>query len=1068
MKQKIFYLLFVLSQPLLASGQNAVLLLSGKVVRADSKTPLPDATIRIKGSSSGVTCDAGGAFVLSSRENEGTLIVSFIGFKSREITFNPDHSENLLIELNYEEHTLQEAVVSTGYQQIHKERATGSFVQVDNQLLNRRVSTDILSRLEDVTSGVIFNKGVTSSNASTQISIRGQSTINANVDPLIVVDNFPYDGNLTNINPNDVESITILKDAAAASIWGARAGNGVIIISTKRGAFNKPAQVMFNSNVTVGRKPNVFYPSQMRSSDFIDIEKKLFSQGFYDSAEQADGHAPLTPVVELLIAKRDGAIQPGEADAEIDALKKQDVRNDIEKYMYQKSVSQQYAVNINGGTPNQRYFYAAGYDRNLDNLIRNGYTRATVSGNNTWNFLNKRLEISAGFNYVESNTSQNNPGISLLNYGPYGSPVYPYAVLADAGGKPLSIVKDFRTSFIAGATQAGLLDWEYRPLEEIQLADNYTTISDTRLNSSVSYKFSKDLKADLLYQYEKSLTNGNNFQSLQSYYTRNLVNTFSYTDQGGLIAYHIPKGGILDQNTTDLYSHNFRAQLNYDHTWLKNNISAVAGYEIKAINTVGNINRLYGYDEEHATSQPVDYISQFDQYPLPGSTSQIPNIASSTGLTDHFRSYYANTAYNFDHRYTISGSARIDQSNLFGVKTNQKGVPLWSAGIGWNINNEKFYHAEWLPFLKLRATYGYNGNVAKNISAYTTAFYGFTGAPVTNLPYATIQNPPNPQLRWERIQTINLGLDFSSKNNIIDGSLEFYRKKGMDLIGTIPFAPSTGIKTFTGNTANTAGSGFDLTLNSRNLDGVVTWTTNLLLSHQTDKVTSYASTSEVSAYIGLVGYPVAGKPLYSIYSYRWAGLDPQTGNPQGYVDGKISNDYSGIIYGAKPENIIFNGSARPTIFGSLRNTIRRKNISFSANIAYRFNYYFRKNSVNYSNILSGLGGSGDYATRWMHPGDESHTYIPSLPESIDQNRDNFYLTSQVLVAKADNIRLQDITLSYDLNRLNWRKLPFSHIQVYAYGNNLVLLWKANHFGIDPDYQGGRPPRTFALGLKIDF
>jgi hypothetical protein len=411
-------------------------------------------------------------------------------------------------------------------------------------------------------------------------------------------------------------------------------------------------------------------------------------------------------------------------------------------------------------------------------------------------------------------------------------------------------------------------------------------------------------------------------------------------------------------------------------------------------------------------------------------------------------------------------SGRIDQSNLFGVKTNQKGVPLWSAGAAWNINQEKYYTSEWLPFLKLRVTYGYNGNVYKGISAYTTARYnGNNGS--TQLPYAQVINPPNPELRWEKFQMVNMGIDFGFKGDRLSGSVDFFQKKGIDLIGVSLFAPSSGISTFRGNYAGTKGKGVDLTLNSKNTNGDFTWRTNLLFSYIQDKVTGY--NVEPTGLPG-VGVPVLNRPLYGIYSYAWAGLDPLTGDPQGYLNGKLSKDYTTILSTANINNSMYNGSARPTIFGSLRNTITWKNISLSANISYRFNYYFRKQSVNYTNVLNSKIDHGDFDLRWQKQGDEKFTNVPSLPESVNSSRDNFYAGSSVLVGKADNIRLQDVRISYDLPGNSVRNLPVKHIQFFAYANNLGMIWKADKGKIDPDYANAvyAPVRTIAAGIKADF
>jgi TonB-linked SusC/RagA family outer membrane protein len=1065
MKLKPYFLIIALLVPFLAQPQ---LTIRGIVVDSANHQPLSGAAVFIKDSQVSASTGKDGRFSLPAKEARGSLVISYLSYRTSIPTYNTNREQTFLLS-SLTQH-IDEVVVSTGYQQLARERATGSFVHIDNELINRSVGPDILSRLADVTSGLIFNRNVPG--RVNDISIRGQSTLFSNAQPLIVLDNFPCDGDLNNINPNDVESVTVLKDAAAASIWGSRAGNGVIVITTKKGAYNKPLKISFNANLTVGNKPNLFYRPVMSSADYIDVEQMLFKEGFYHSAEVSPSNAPLTPVVDLLIAERDGTLSADDANAQINALKGQDVRNDLAKYIYRRSVAQQYALNLSGGTAAQKYYVSAGYDGDAGNLIRNGFQKLTVIANDTYSLIPGKLDLTTSFNLTKSVTTADNPGAG----GIYTTPamgLYPYARLADANGNPLSIVKDYRASFIAQAQEQGLLNWQYEPLADLRDADNTTKITDYRLSAALKYRILPQLSAEATYLYERGLTAGTNNQNEASYYTRNLINSFTQGNPNGTLSYPVPLGGIFDLNDQDIYSNDLRAQLNYDEDFgTKSSVSAIAGYEIRSTHTVETSFRSYGYDGSHDISSPVDYITPYAQYFYPDETAQVPFNDSGMDLADHNLSYYSNAAYTYDKRYTVSASARFDQSNLFGVKTNQKGVPLWSAGFAWNLSEEPFYKIGWLPTLRLRATYGVSGNVNKGVSAYTTAyFYNAQYSPI-NAPYAQIINPPDPELSWEQIKTWNLGIDFELAKNTLSGSLEYYQKKGTDLIGSAPVAPSTGNLTFTANDAATNGHGIDLVLNSINIRGTTwNWQTNLLYSYVTNIVSRYSGSQNVSDYLqfgyGGESLPLQGKPLYAIYSYRSAGLDPSNGNPRGYLNGVVSEDYAAIIAAATPQNIQYNGPAQPTSFGSLRNTFGWKGFSLSANISYRLGYYFRKTSVRYSTVLEGEGGSGDYALRWQTPGDEAHTQVPSLPAAIDLNRDNLYSYSNVLVGKGDNIRLQDLNFSYDIGKAKSGKLPFNHMKIYLYANNLALLWKANKFGIDPDYQTGPPPKTLALGFKMD-
>lgn len=1059
----ILYLLILL--PLLSLAQDD---LRGRVTSTAGAAPVAGVTVSVQGQRTAT--DSAGRFVLRGIADQAVIVFSHLNYGREVLAASALRQQGGNVRLTPKANELEQVTVSTGYQKIPQERATGSFVQVNQRLLNRRVSTDILSRLADVTPGLIFNRVGPST-----ISIRGQSTISANASPLIVIDNFPYDGDINNINPNDVESISILKDAAAASIWGARAGNGVIVITTKNGRYNQAPKVTLNANVTVGAKPDLYYQPQMSTADYIAVERRLFGQGYYRAAETEADRPPLTPVVQLLAAARDGRITAAEADRQISALSTRDVREDQTRYLYQTPVSQQYSLGISGGSAANRYQLSGGYDHNLAAERGNGYQRLTLNVSDHYLLLRQKLELSAQVYMTSSRSPQN----ALLPYQLNMSatqPLYPYARLAGPGGEALALVHGYNQAFTTGAQAAGFLDWQYRPLDEQRLADNRTGQLDYRINTGARYKIRPFLSAELLYQYGNSRSTLQHLFRQETYYARDLINRFTQTAADGTRSYPVPLGGILDRTESVLTMHNARFQLNYDQVLRgAHHLSAIAGSEVRQSRTAGNSFTAYGYDELYGSSQPVNYTGTFAYAYNPSRTgNRVPYLMGFSGTTDRFVSYFANAAYTYQGRYTLSGSGRLDQSNLFGVNTNQKGVPLYSAGASWNLSDEPFYHWSGLPYLKLRSTYGYNGNIDKSLSAYTTAnYFAGTISPI-GLPFARIVNPPNPELRWERIRILNLGADFQFVHNIIGGSVEFYWKKGQDLIGASPLPPQTGVSAFRGNTANTSGNGLDVTINTRNLNGPLQWQTGFFCSYVRDRVTHYLApaTNVVADYLtGGFPVPTEGRPLYGIYSYAWAGLNPQTGDPQGYLNGQVSTDYTAMRQQTTIGNLIYHGSARPTTFGALRNTFSYRNFSLSANISYRLGYYFRRPSVSYGSVLTGNGGHGDYAQRWQQPGDEQRTQVPSMPGAIIPNREEFYAYSSVLVEKGDHIRLQDATLSYETGKLPFSRIPVKNVRFYVYANNLGILWKAAQTSLDPDYfeTNTLPPvRTIALGLQAEF
>lgn len=1055
-----------------ADNRSSQIDVSGKVVD-ENGDPLSGASVKVKGSALATTTGNEGKFRISNVPDNAVLMISYIGFEGKEVVA----TSNIIVTLKRATSELDEVqIVNTGYQQLPKERATGSFVQIDNELFNRRVSTNVLDRLDGVTSGLIFNKssiGVAPRNENVGIAIRGRSTIDNNVsaDPLIVLDNFPYEGDIENINPNDIESITILKDAASASIWGARSGNGVIVITTKKAKFGQPLRIDFNSNVTVGQRPDLGYSKgYVGSPSYIEIETYLFNQGAYNAnLSNATTYPLISPVVEILAQKKAGTISTEEADNQIAALSNIDVRSQLEQYFYTPKVNQQYSLGLSGGSEKATHNFSVGYDHNQnENLSK--YSRLNLNLNSLFRPV-KNLELIAGIVY--SNGSEDRS----KGY----APIYPYTQIAGENGEALSVPNGYRKSYIESTRQLGFLDWELRPLDELKFVDNAVKSSNIIIRSALSYKFLKSLTFSAQYQYQDQRNSDQNYQSIDTYYTRDLINKYSQRNTStGTFTYPLPKGGILSNSQNTSNAHNLRTQINFDHQFeTKHTINALAGAELREVNSDGKSDVLYGYDDQYGTA--VTNLNFGTTYPLnpSGLGSQTLPVFNGniSGGINRYVSYFGNAAYSYADKYTVSVSGRKDGANIFGAKANDKITPLWSAGLSWNISREEFYKNSILPYLRLRGTYGYNGNVY-NASAYLTAMY--TANTLNGNQQAQITSPPNSELRWEKVRNINLGIDFSAKGNILQGSIELYQKNATDLIETAPLAPSTGFTDYKGNAAALQTRGIDINLTSKNLNGVLSWTTNLLANFQKDKVQTYDSQFTVLALarfdLALSQYgvfPVVGNSLFGLYSFKSAGLDPANGDPQGYLNGNISKDYTAIITNTPMSDLVYHGSSRPNIFGSLRNNFSYRGISLSFNVIYKFDYYFRRRSINLNYQLLLASQHTDYNLRWQKPGDEQYTTVPSLVYTTNTNRNLFYNSSDVLVEKGDHIRLQDISLSYDLKRSILKSSPFKSLQLYSYINNVGILWRANKSGIDPDYNdlgyAYRPEtRTIAFGLRAQF
>lgn len=1047
----------------------------GKVIEKGLEAPLPGAMLGISPGDKTAVTDREGRFSFDLEEGSYEMTVSFLGYATLKRSIEIPLTGELVLEMTPLEMGLDQVeVVSTGYQKLPKSRASGSFVSLDEELIDRRVSTNLVDRLEDVTSGLVFNRA--GDERRDPISIRGRSTLGNFSQPLIVIDNFPFDGSLEDINPNDVQSITVLRDAAAASIWGARAGNGVIVITTKSGKRNQPMKVSLTANVNWIQRPDPFLTPNLSVGDFIDMEEQLFADGYYNSTFSNPSNPAVTPVVETLFQQREGLISEEEAAERIAAYRSYDLREDIQEYLYRPQLNQQYSLGLSGGSAAHSYLISLGYDEQRLSEIGDSNNRLTLNVKNDFRLLNDRLGVQLGLYGVKSRQLDQNAGAGDLFFTSSQS-MYPYARLADDRGNPLALTNRFGNAFKREAEAAGLLDWAYVPLDEIGLSPTEASQDDWRLNLGMDYTLMKELSAKVLYQYWQNQQSSGTIYDETSYYVREQVNLFSEFDENGNLIRNLPLGGIVRNSDRSSTSHSVRGMLDYSAVWKdKWEISSIAGAELKSLDFTTSRTMRYGYSPDKSTVQTVDYLTQFPQYNNPRQTSLISSDDGLGAGADRFYSLFANGSLEYSKRYLFTMSVRRDASNLFGVDANQRAVPLWSAGVGWTLSEEEFYRWENLPFVKLRFTYGYSGNVDRSLSAYTTARVGSLGS-IIQRPYASILNPPNRNLRWERIKMSNLGLDVESRDGRISGTLEFYLKDGLDLIGQSPYPPSSGIRTFTGNNSSTRTKGYDLQLESSNLNGELSWNTVLLLSGLKEEVTRYEIDSPVSSLLdrgasgsgGGVNFPVVGRPLFSYYSLPWAGLNPETGAPVGILNGEPSEDYRTIVNEASLESIVYHGPARPTTFGSLRNTFSYKGISLSANISYRFGYYFRRNSVQYSGIMMGRGGNSDYALRWQSPGDEDFTQIPSMPDSRDTFRDTFYRNSAALIEKGDHIRLQDIRLGYILPKREIGLLSgFTRAELFVYANNLGVIWKATDTDWDPDYGWATPRKSLALGVQLNF
>lgn len=1077
MKTVVIGLIFILFQ-LNGMAQTKSILIKGKATNTANKG-ISHATVKTVLSGKDFRTDGNGYFQLNLAHAD-TLVISALGFKTRKIAINRD-DQDLIIQLDTLQRVLEEVQVNTGYQTVSANRINGSVTVLGEKALNLQVSPNILERLDGITNGLTFQVGRENPYGpqnKTNITVRGYSTINGPLDPLIVLDNFVYEGKIENINPGDIASVTVLKDAEATSIYGARGGNGVIVLTTKKAKAGEPLRIEANAGTTIAEKPDLFSVPQMSSADYIAVEEFLFENKYFDRDLGRTTFPPITPLVYLLAKKRSGQITEQEYTAERAFLEKADFRKDYTDYFYKNAVTSQYNLGITGSGKGMNYAISAGHNDSKDN-----YGQAGAKDNLRFSLgmqLSERVKFSLSTMYTNSrNNNRQIPTFAQLSRVG-GRQSVPYMSLFDQNGRENAFYRDYNPFLIDTVGGGRLLDWHYYPYSDPQYTDWKSRLSELLGNAAIEVKILDGLNLATYYQLQRQDIGNENLYGQQSYYTRSYINRFSeINEQSGEVTYRFPKGDILARSIAYVGSRSFRAQLNLNKTYGSHRIVAMAGMEARESSSGGESWTYAGYRKDPLGYLPVDFVNVYRTLPLSGYEYMPGAPVVEPSLVNRFTSIYGNFNYIYRDRYSLSGSMRRDGSNIYGVSTNDKWKPLWSVGLGYDITKEDFFRSTAVDQLRLKATYGYSGNVDLSRSALPVATFGNNPADVGGLPSAVINSLNNPSLRWEQIRQVNFGIDFALSRWGISGSMEYYRKDGTDLYGPSDFDYTTagGFQTIVMNVASMKGNGVDLLLKYVLDKGNFSWINTLIYNYNQSRTSKYYGPSRKSPLArlvvqgGMMITPVEGYPLYSLAAYRWCGLDA-SGNPQGYLNGELSTNYSAMSNIASDGQgsmgtIRFLGSAIPTSFGSWQHEFRYKGLSLSFALTYKAGYYFRKPSINYSSLINFGIGHPDYADRWQQPGDE--TEVPAFEYPLKMpGRDNFYLASEVLARNASHVRLKFVNLVYDLKGIS--KLRYlNNASLYLNVNNVALLWTANREGLDPDYFSGIPPqRMWSVGFRTSF
>lgn len=1041
----------------LATSATAQIRIEGLVTSTNNRV-LRGASVQWSVSGNSTQTDSKGRFVIPYQRLPDTLVVTYIGYDTLFYAVDNPMDE-VQLELTPAGQLLEEVTVQTGYYTVPKERATGSFTHIDQQLLNRSTGSNLLERLEGIAGSLQFiRNGLEGEDTqgTPALRIRGLSTIDGDTRPLIVLDNFPYESDLSAINPNDVASVTLLKDAAAASIWGARAGNGVIVITTKKGGYGGKTRFSFTANTGIVAKPRLHYnPNYLAPDVVMGIQRELFDQNAYPEND----HTTLPLYVELLIAKRDGKIAATQFAAEEGLMQQTDLRDQALSHLYRVGATQQYAVNVQGGGDKHSYYISGGYDRESSTIIGKGNDRLNLTMKNTFR-LGKGIEVSGGIHYASYRVR--NGGITFSELGTLN----PYARLVDGEGNALPLTRtNIRLAYQQDAEENGLLDWQYRPVDEVNMIEKMSHRGELRFTGGISYLFLENVRLSGSYQYADDKSAGQERYDPESYFARNEVNRFTQANGTKII----PEGGALfNQPERRMRTHMGRLQADYhgriadDHE-----LTVLAGAEMSetGIHIQPQLS-LWGYDPELGTGYvPYNFTNMF-YTTRPSGFGQVQKpYTPPTTMTGRNLSYFGNASYSYRGTYILSSSLRWDGSNLLGAKTNQRGTALWSVGGSWEVSKESFYRSSAVPYLRFRATYGSSGNIDKTQSHFPTI--DLRTDVLSDLTIATLQHPGNPSLRWEQVDMMNAGVDFQTRTARVRGSLEWYGKYAKHLLSDLLIDPTIGVSSnYKENYANLMTQGFDLNVQTVNTQGKVRWESTFLLSYTANQVKKVYTKEDATIHRYFTDPPfVVGKSRDLLYSIPWAGLNPMDGQPLVYMDGQPSptSDYSGFFDSLKLADLEVSGVTAAPFFGSLRNQLRWKALEVGFLLTFNAGHVFRRNSMmpdgEFRNITTAPRYHRDYLKRWERPGDENDTHVPSKRNDLSEQRNWIYQYAAVLVSPASVLRLQDVRAAYKFNRF----------RLYGYVRNLGIIWRENKEKIDPDFPNAAypAPLSISIGIQVD-
>lgn len=1010
---------------------------SGVVTDAADGSPLPQVNIQIKGTQSGTISDNEGRYQLRVPGPETVLFFFYTGYESKEVVVAERSVINVVLGESHEE---IEQVVVTGYQKIEKERSTGSYAILNQKELDRVKVADLSDRLEEVAAGVAYNS------ATGKLQIRGVTSLNANAAPLVVLDGLPFDGGLEMLNPATVKSVTILRDAAAASIYGARAANGVIVVETIKG--DGSFQVQYDGMVQVRPIAAVAGLHRMSSAEYVDFTDWLYRN--YGKDQLSTSRLVYTdPIRRRFIAWSLGRISESAYQSTLDSLRVLDNRGQIRSLLERVGVYHSHSLTVSGGDK-FRFLGTAHYEQNLPNDRRMQGQTASIHLRNLSEF-NRYVSMDAGvqvqFSGAKSYTGtasaesfyRNEPSYRML-YGPDGEALQYYLDRSEYG---IDSVQN----------QLGLLEERFFPAKELRKSYQENTGLWGRSHLALTFKPLGVLSVEASGALEFGSGRTKDTDLEESYRMAKLYNNGSVVTPE--VKHYIPRGGRLMESLDKSRSYTLRLQANYDQTFGIHRITALLGSEIQEKLDKVSMNELLGYNPQSLAFAYVDEIALVNGVPntaILNSNLFVYNFnKGEREALERFFSVYSTASYSLLQRYNITGSIRIDQSNLWGTAPGVQWKPLWSVGASWQIDNEAFMEnaGRWLNMLVLRSSYGISGNVPRGAYPMIVVEPGINSN-VSTLPSLQIENAPNPFLRWEKTATGNVGIDWAMFGHRFTGSAEWYYRLTTDLLGNRPADPTLGWSSVLVNYGRMVNTGVELSMYGQLLAvGDFSISANLLFSYNRSKLLDVrdgekeSTVSRVMTPVQVEGYPYA-----SLFSYRFAGLSPTDGSPE-----LLLQDGTRAPMAKQIEDLTFSGTVVPLFNSSLSLTFGWRGLTLSGTLLYRGGHVMRRPVASYG-AWNALGYDRDYLNVWKQPGDEQFEETIPAPSTKNVGQEQQYAWSAAdrHILRADYIKLNSLTLAYELPQRWLEPIRIAGFTVAFQVENIVNI-PFNKARIDPETVG---------------